>query len=382
MYMNIRKSMTLMPALLFAGFVASGQQPASRFVLKGNYKGKPVYIHLRYADKNGSSVNDSCLVQNGAFSFSGDISGPANVFISGNLKSRSVDDPNFTSFFLEPGAVTISLQENHFKEAVVKGSKTQDENKELEKKYEKVKAAYQKQLDSLKTAQNAEVADGIRERLAPYYNEMEQAAYTFFSENPQSYVTAYMLRFYVSRLSLDSLKMFYNRLGENLQNTATGKEIAGEIQKLTWGSPGSVAKDFTATDINGNKLALSDFKGKYVLLDFWASWCVPCRKGNPHLKELYAKYHDRGIEFIGVSDDDNKPEAWKKAVEMDGLPWRHVLRGLKYENNNFDHSADISENFGIHSLPTKILIDKDGVIIGRYGEEEQELDKKLNDIFN
>jgi len=97
---------------------------------------------------------------------------------------------------------------------------------------------------------------------------------------------------------------------------------------------------------------------------------------------LYAKYKDKGIEFIGISDDDRNHEAWKKAVEKDGLPWRHVLRGLKYENGVFDRSTDISENFGIHTLPTKILIDPKGMIVGRFGEEEEALDKKLKEIFN
>ncbi len=118
------------------------------------------------------------------------------------------------------------------------------------------------------------------------------------------------------------------------------------------------------------------------MLDFWASWCVPCRKGNPHLKELYAKYKEKGIEFVGIADDDRAEAKWKEAVAKDGTGiWKHVRRGLKYENGVFDTSADISGNFGIHTLPTKILIDRDGKIIGRYGEQEEELNKKLKEIF-
>ncbi|RYG08102.1 MAG: TlpA family protein disulfide reductase, partial [Chitinophagaceae bacterium] len=140
-----------------------------------------------------------------------------------------------------------------------------------------------------------------------------------------------------------------------------------------------------AIDIGGKPLSLADFKGKYVLLDFWASWCVPCREGNPHLKKLYAQYKNKGLEIIGVSDDDSKPYAWKAAVAQDQIGmWKHVLRGLKRVGDTYDRTNDISENFGIHTLPTKILIDRNGKIVGRYGgggESDEAMDKKLAEIF-
>ena len=145
-----------------------------------------------------------------------------------------------------------------------------------------------------------------------------------------------------------------------------------------------MAKDFKTTDINGKELTLSMFQGKYVLLDFWASWCVPCRKGNPHLKELYALYHDKGFEIIGISDDDRDHDAWKNAVSHDGLPWKHILRGLQFINGQYDRSKDISDGFGIHSLPTALLIDASGKIIGRYGEgldDRKKLDEQLAKAF-
>jgi thiol-disulfide isomerase/thioredoxin len=148
-----------------------------------------------------------------------------------------------------------------------------------------------------------------------------------------------------------------------------------------------MAHEFTKQDINGQTLSLASLRGKYVLLDFWASWCGPCRKGNPHLKSLYSKYKDKGLEIVGVSDDDRDLAAWKKAVEQDGIGiWRHVLRGLDMEKRmaNQPNPDDISDYYGIHSLPTKILIDPQGKIIGRYGgggEDDEAMDKKLASIF-
>ena len=137
------------------------------------------------------------------------------------------------------------------------------------------------------------------------------------------------------------------------------------------------------TDIDGKPFRLAGLRGKVVLLDFWASWCAPCRASNPHLKELYAEYKDKGFEIVCIADDDSNLEAWHKAIEKDGIgAFRHVLRGLKWKDGKPDKSADISEHYGIHFLPTKILVGKDGMIVGRYGGgEEEQLDAKLAEIF-
>lgn len=359
------------------------QKQSDQFVIKGKITGQEYsHVYLSYVNSDGKGVKDSSAINNGSFEFKGKIVEPTMATLNGKMQTRSVGDPNYTNFFLEPGAMTIAVEDKNFKNAKYTGSKTQEGYQSLTTAKSRVEEKYRKQLDSLRTERDHEKNAEIRERLAPYFAEMDQQDYIFFDKNPQSYVTVYMMRFHVGDLTLDSMKLFYNRLGTALQQTQYGKNIAEEIEKLRNGSPGSVAKDFATVDINGNNLKLSDYKGKYVLLDFWASWCVPCRKGNPHLKELYAKYKDKGIEFVGIADDDRAEDKWKEAVAKDGIGiWKHVRRGLKYANGTYDRSSDISENFGIHTLPTKILIDKNGMIIGRYGEQEEGLNRKLKEIF-
>ncbi|MEO5947709.1 MAG: TlpA disulfide reductase family protein [Chitinophagaceae bacterium] len=375
-------------AILFVTLGISLQTGAqgrmSPFFIKGNIKGQTEgYIFLTYPGSDGKSVKDSSAIRNGNFEFKGNLTGPVMASLYGKIQSRSVGDPDYTNFFLEPKNIKINVEEKKFKTAKFSGSKLQDEYQSLSRLKSKVEEKYKTHLDSLRTEKDAEKNAAIRERLAPYFAEMDEQDYIFFDNHPKSYVTAYMLRFHVSDLTLDSLQLFYDKLGFALQQTLYGKNIHEEIEKLRGGSPGSVAKNFEAIDINDNKLSLADFKGKYVLIDFWASWCIPCRKGNPHLKELYAIYKDKGMEIIGISDDDRNHDAWKKAIEKDGLPWKHVLRGLDIQKrlSNEPNEKDINEKFGIHTLPTKILIDPSGMIIGRYGEEDEALNIKLKEVF-
>jgi thiol-disulfide isomerase/thioredoxin len=378
-----------------------------QFTLTGKITGQTSgKIKLYYTDVNGKRVQDSAMIRDGHFAFSGNISEPTMAYLSGAMKSNDMDDPNYTDFFLEPDNMTIDLKAGDFKEAVITGSETEGEYRALEKLKEPISQemkpldkAFQEANEALRRATKAKADDvtldslkyeaaRIHDRFGPYFAREAMVDYDFFAAHPQSYVTAFELRFHTSSLPLDSLQQFYDRFGTTLQQSSSGKEIAGEIEQLKAGSPGSVAKDFTAKDINGQRLTLSDFKGKYVLIDFWASWCVPCRQSMPHVKKLYAQYKDKGFTVIGVSDDDNDTAAWKKAVAKDGTGiWHNVLRGLDWAKlrKNEKSKNDISEKFGIHSLPTKILIDPNGVIIGRYDkgtdDEAAALDKKLATAF-
>lgn len=369
--------------LMVFGNGLNSQSLKNQFVLKGRMEGKNEgWLYLNYSGINETAIRDSVALINGSFSFKGRINNPILAYLW--LKEKKRSEFNSTNIFLEPTKMTIKLKYNDFRNAIVSGSKSHNEYAALERTKIPIEAKYKKQLDSLRSETNHEKRAEIRERLAPCFSERMQMDYRFFERHPQSFVTAYMLRFHVAYLSIDSLQLFYGRLGEKLQQTPEGKFLAKEIQDIIGGTPGSPAKYFSATDINGNKLSLSDFKGKYVLLDFWASWCVPCRKGNPHLKELYTQYKDKGIEFIGISDDDHNPDAWRKAVEKNGLPWRHVLRGLDIDKKGkkIQNENEISDRFGIQTLPTKILIDPAGMIIGRYGEDEQGLNEMLKKIFD
>lgn len=383
---SIRKYLTL--SLMVLSVLTGYAQQKDSFKLSGKIKNNDFdYIYLRYNKVSGGFVLDSVKINNGTFQFSGQITEPTVATIYGSVKSRNMDDPNLSTIFLEPTLMTISITAGDFKNAILTGSVSEDEQKALEKLKTPIRKEMEPVLEIYRKEKNHEKASEIREQFEPFNKRMDKIDYAFFASHPDSYVSAYQMRFKMANLSAAEAKKIYNNWTDRIKKSSYGKGIAEKIQKLESGSPGSKAVSFSAKDINDMQLNLADYIGKkYVLIDFWASWCVPCRKGNPHLISVYNKYKGKGLEIIGVASDDNAVNAWKKAVQQDKIGiWKHVLAGLKRGPTGYDMSESIGEMYGIHTLPTKILIDKNGIIIGRYGgggEDDGAMDKKLEEIFD
>jgi peroxiredoxin len=381
--------------------------PSHDFSLSGTIQGQaPDRVQLYYTDSAGQNRLDSCSVTGGRFTFQGTVAEPSMVSL-GATDAKTWNDPHIVHFFLEPGSMTINLPGDDYKKAVITGSPVEDEYQSLQqaeqpvyaemKPLEPIYAAAGEALRAaMKAGKDDKLIDSLRYRAAaihdqfdPYYKRLRDIQIGFAAAHPQSYVTLMSMRMLTNEMPLDSVRLFYDRMGPTLQQTEAGKAIAEDIRKLQAGSPGSPAADFTAKELNGSTFSLSALRGKYVLIDFWASWCVPCRKSMPHVRELYERYKGKGLEVLAVSDDDHDSTVWKKAVAKDGTGiWHNVLRGFDMDKRmkNLPNDKDISEKFGIHSLPTKILIDPQGTIIGRYDqgtdEEAAAMDKKLADLLD
>ncbi len=394
------------PMLIASSLLITSAQ-AQSFSLSGTVEGQPSgYVYLNYPGGKGEERRtDSTKLQNGRFTFSGLLNGPAMSSLMLERPSEMSYDADYASLFLEPAKMTVTLKKGALRKAKLKGSRPQDDMELLEEsrkpvnvhlaplsaEYNKLNneyiAARRAKKDSATQAELIARLDKVKEKMEPYYEQIDAIDKDFIAKHPASYASAYLLRFRIGGMTLKEAETAYKNMAPAVQQSSFGMEIKKEVESLRGGSPGSVAHVFSKSDINGQPLSLNDFKGKYVLVDFWASWCGPCRKGNPHLKEVYAKYKEKGFEIIGISDDDSRPEDWKKAVAQDGIGmWKHVLRGLdmKKRQNNEPNPDDISDYYGIHSLPTKILIGPDGVIVGRYGgggENDEAMDKKLAEVF-
>lgn len=232
--------------------------------------------------------------------------------------------------------------------------------------------------------------DSITALMEPYQKQYKEYSTNFYKQRTKSYFATKYLMLDMGHMNYEELKPIWDSLDTDVQKYGvSAEEIAQELSALEKVRPGCPAPDFTANDINGKPFTLSSLRGKLVIIDFWASWCVPCRKSNPHMRELYAKYHDRGLDMVYVSDDDRNPDAWKKAVEKDmltGEGYHHVLRGLKWDRskgmNGFDRTNDISDKYAIHYLPTKYLIDRKGNIVCKINEgEDEELNRQIEKLL-
>lgn len=371
--------------ILFALLCVACAKPERGFVLEGKINGTaPEKLILTYMDSLGQNRTDTTSVSSGRFCFRGDIDEPTLAMLSTENTTYSYDDSCYVRLWLEPSVMHFEASGSNLKTYTLTGSVTDSDARELDRKLSSVSVRMEALM--VKYERPSADKDSLTLLMEPLRQEYRRMEDDFLNSRTDSYLAPYLLRMQAGNMQADELQAYYDRWTEPVRQSPAGKEIADEIRKLRAGSPGAVATLFSSTDINGETFDLAALSGKIVLLDFWASWCGPCRASNPHLKALYEKYHAKGLEVVCISDDDFSPAKWREAVEQDGIgAFHHILRGLKRQpEGGYDRSSDISENYGIHSLPTKILIGRNGVIIGRYGgggSTAAEMDSKLTDVF-
>lgn len=231
-------------------------------------------------------------------------------------------------------------------------------------------------LDSARYYRNTKVEGSASQDLFEEYKGLGDIAIdSFIREHPASLVSAYALyRYYSNRLSPDELQANIQLLDSALWNTHYVQTIEKLIPTLEVVTVGKEAPDFTASDHLGNEVKFSDHLGKgYVLLDFWASWCGPCRRDNPNVVNVYQKYKDKDFDVFAVSLDKSK-EGWLQAIEKDHLSWTHV------SDLRFWDSAPAGL-YGVRVIPSNFLIDKNGVIVAKNLRGEA-LDLALNEFLH
>lgn len=343
-----------LPAALLA-------QDDNNFSITGVEKdGSVREVYLTYYSAHGLRT-DSARIIDHAYTLSGKT--PEGLVAS--LSSVGPDDfptpDRLASVFLMPSEHFRVTHGNTFSDIVVTGSPA---NTEYEKLMQLSKAYH--------AAQAAPSAEGEREEVYGRY----------MRENPHSPLQGFAFSNYVGNLGwitsqdVPKVRTYLDLFSDSMRNTAALLAVAHQLEnKETFENTvavGRPAPDFTQNDTTGHPVSLSSFRGKYVLVDFWASWCGPCRQENPTVVAAYQKFHGKGFEIIGVSLDQDE-KLWKKAIRADKLTWTHVS-DLKYWNNA------VAKVYGVQGVPQNFLIDPQGKIIAR-GLRGEELDKQLSEIY-
>lgn len=351
---------TTVGLLFLATVVAQEENGDNQFVLTGKVSGQNSgIVSLTYFNKTGDKITDTCFLEDGKFTFNGDIPNPIPVTFRGAVESIADDDPNCAQFYIAPGTMNLLLEKDHFKSFSLKGSPTQAEKDTLNQMIRQLNLKSPHYLDSL----------------------VNTVSY-FIRTHPDSYVSAFELLPIMSLIKTDTALNLYNRMDVPVRESYYGKEVLKKLQTVASASEGKAASPFSAPDINGKEISLTGFRGKYVLLDFWASWCIPCRKENPEMIKMYQKYHSKGLEIIGISSDDDR-DSWLAAISNDGTDiWNHVL-GYPEKDGDTPDEESIGRQYGVLSLPTKILIDPEGNIIQRFSfaQNNPTLEQVLELIF-
>lgn len=346
------------------------QSDPTRFVLNGTLRPNDGVetVYLKY-EKDGTRVCDTARVSDGCFRFEGHIDGAVAATLLDN-RQRELE------CYLSPANMEFVGSPAEPYDFTLTNSPMNDEYTVYMKKvlplYKRAEALQQAARQG-----NGGNVQGEFELLRQELGKIDREVL----KRPSSRYGIILLERNLSSLSLKEIKAYFDAYSEEVHNSSAGKKVAAYLQRAASLQPGQPAPQLEGTDINGQHFRLSDLKGKYIILDFWASWCGPCRASNPHLIELWKKYHEKGLEIVCVADDDGNEKAWHAAVEQDGIGmFHHLLSGKKRNaDGSYDFSADKSKIYNVHFLPTKFFIDADGKMVGKM--DTGEMEAKLAEAF-
>lgn len=343
-------------------------------ILKGRDTGKLI---LWYPNTQGQYTKDTTFLKDGHFKFEGAVAEPSFSWLIGSPK-----DGNKASFFLEAGHQEVILSENQFDQIQFTGSLTQKQNDSLNYELNVINVKYKLWIDEFNDLVNELRASTdsvnkkrikesilkIRKRNEVIDKEVLQVIISFIQLHPNSYVSATRLYGLLTNRQVETkpVETLYFRLSNKIQQSKGGKLIGEELKKRETNIKTPM---FVAEDLAGHTVSLNDFKGKYVLLSFWASWCLPCIEELPELKKVAKRYKHKGLEIVTVSIDKRK-ELWQTAAKKNKMEgFCNILANRSFYDNYANATLPI---------PSQLLINREGMVIWNSVNDSL---KRLEDVL-
>lgn len=350
----------------------SSKDDNSAFTINAKFTGveDSTPIYLQKVKEGQLASIDSADLSSSKVSFSGSLEAPEMLYL------QVGDTRKMVNLFAENSTISILVNIDSLDKAQVIGSKSHDDMMAFRKHLEPVneKAIELNRAYDL-ASQNAETENmqRISEEYQNLRNEHFELIEEFIASNPQSHFTPFVIREYLaSNLKYTELDSMLSKLDPSIHNSKDYQflnQIVNANKSVEVGMP---AIDFALNDTTGNPISISSFQGKILLIDFWASWCGPCRHENPNVVKLYDDYKEKGFEIIGVSLDEKRTD-WIKAIHQDQLTWPHVsdLKGW---------SSAAGKLYAVNAIPATVLVDREGKIIAKNLRGDA-LRKKLEEIY-
>lgn len=323
--------------------------------------GKNVYLEAQ--SETGPVALDTAVVENGKFKFDGKLKdGVELAFVRIETLNGSLP------IILEDGDIAIEFNKDTIQKSKIGGTKNNDKFQSYNdksniifKKMMKFQEENQQKMMQAQQTQDTVTASALMKEYNKFQEELNEQSKAFINANPDAFISSLLLENFLMRNSItaEEAKKFYEKLDKSLLETKSGKNITKMMEAMSAATVGSAAPEFSAPSPDGKTISLKESLGKVTLIDFWASWCGPCRKENPNVVAMYNELHDKGFNIIGVSlDNPGGDQAWKDAIAKDGLTWNQVsnLKGWK---------DPIAEQYNVKSIPATFLLDASGKIVAK-----------------